>query len=197
MPAGNSQEITQLLKAWRAGDPAALDHLTPMIYGELRRIAHRYMSFENPGRTLQATELVNEAWIRLVDLQSVDWHDRGHFFAVAAQLMRRILVDAARARAANKRGGHSGQEPLAATLMDQIPAIDPAYDLEIITLNDALDALACWDERKARVVELRFFGGLSVEETADVLGISPQSVKRDWKLARAWLMAEMNRISLS
>jgi RNA polymerase sigma factor (TIGR02999 family) len=195
MKSANHQEITQILKAWRAGDPAALGRLTPLIYGELRRIAHRYMSLENPGRTLQATELVNEAWLRLVDLQSVDWHDRGHFFAVAAQLMRRILVDEARARAAAKRGGHFGHEPLAATLMDQIPALDPAHDLEIITLNDALEALAGWDERKARVVELRFFGGLSVEETAEVLQISTQSVKRDWKLARAWLMTEMNRVS--
>jgi RNA polymerase sigma factor (TIGR02999 family) len=190
----NPSEITSLLRAWGTGDRAALEQLTPMVYDQLRRMAQHYMSAENPGHTLQPTALVNEAYLRLVDVKGVDWHDRAHFFAIAAQLMRRILVDAARARATAKRGGESGRVAPSPDLnLDQIPDLGLERSAELVALNDALNALALWDKRKASVVELRFFGGLSVEETAEVLGISPQSVKRDWKLARAWLMKELKR----
>ncbi|HUJ73479.1 MAG TPA: sigma-70 family RNA polymerase sigma factor [bacterium] len=181
-PAG----ITELLKAWGGGDEAALARLTPLVYSELHRMARRSMRREKPGNTLQTTALVNEAWLRLVDANRVGWQDRAHFFAVSAQMMRRILVDAARARQTGKRGG-------GAVRLDLKESIDsaPATDRELIALDDALGALAKLDPRKSRVVELRFFGGLSVEETAAVLRISPQSVMRDWKLARAWLLREM------
>ena len=181
-PAG----ITELLKAWGGGDEAALARLTPLVYSELHRMARRSMRREKPGNTLQTTALVNEAWLRLVDANRVGWQDRAHFFAVSAQVMRRILVDAARARQTGKRGG-------GAVRLDLKESIDsaPATDRELIALDDALGALAKLDPRKSRVVELRFFGGLSVEETAAVLRISPQSVMRDWKLARAWLLREM------
>ena len=190
--SGGPKEITILLKAWGAGDQSALNRLTPLVYDELRRMARRYMRKERAGNTLQTTALINEAYLRLVDVQSVGWQDRAHFFAVSAQVMRRILVDAARARGSAKRGGlvirvdHS-----AAVDLDQIPEI--GRSAELIALDDALKALAEIDPRKARVIEMRFFGGLSVEETASVLGISPQSVLRDWKLAKAWLIREMGR----
>ena len=180
--------ITELLKAWGGGDRAALERLTPVVYDELHRMARRSMQRENPGNTLQTTALVNEAWLRLVDGRRVDWQDRAHFFAVSAQMMRRILVDAARARHAGKRGG-------GVLRLDVNESIDaaPPQDRELIALDDALEALAQFDPRKSQVVEMRFFGGLSVEETAAVLKISPQSVMRDWKLARAWLMREMEK----
>ena len=183
----STAEITVLLKAWTGGDAAALDRLTPLVYGELRRMARRYMRKEGPGNTLQTTALVHEAFLRLVDGTEVRWQDRAHFFAVSAQLMRRILVDAARARGAGKRGGAAGK----INLDESIDAL-PQRGTELIALDEALSALAQFDSRKARVVEMRFFAGLSVEETAEVLKISPQSVMRDWKLARAWLLRELS-----
>jgi RNA polymerase sigma factor (TIGR02999 family) len=190
----NSAEITKLLRAWRAGDSSALDRLTPLVYDELRRLAHSYMQKERAGHTLQATALVNEAFVRLVDGKAVDWNDRTHFFAVSARIMRRVLVDAARTRAAAKRGGHAKQvEHSTAFDFDRLPAVDSDPSAQVCALDDALDALARLDPRRAQVIELRFFGGLSVEDTGAVLGISPQTVMRDWKLARAWLARELNR----
>jgi RNA polymerase sigma factor (TIGR02999 family) len=179
-------EITGLLKAWAGGDRLALERLTPLVYAELRRMAGRYMARERPGNSMQATALVNEAFLRLVEVDDVRWQDRAHFFAISAQMMRRILVDAARARRSEKRGG-------AVVKVDLNESIDAMPDRggQLVALDDALDALARFDPRKAKVVEMRFFGGLSAEETAEVLNISPQSVMRDWKLARAWLMREM------
>jgi len=185
-------EITVLLKAWGAGDQNALNRLTPLVYSELRRMARRYMRNERAGNTLQTTALINEAYLRLVDVQSAGWQDRAHFFAVSAQLMRRILVDAARARGTAKRGGLGVRvDHSTAVNLDEIPEV--GRSTELVSLDDALSALAEIDPRKARVIELRFFGGLSVEETAGVLGISPQSVLRDWKLARVWLKREMRK----
>jgi RNA polymerase sigma factor (TIGR02999 family) len=185
--------ITVLLKAWRDGDRSALDRLTPLLYGELRRLAYWFMQQERAEHTLQATALVNEAYLRLVDIKVVDWQDRAHFMAVASQTMRRVLVDAARARAAEKRGG--GMERLdggaSGVDLDGMPAPGTDRAREVCALDEALDALARMDPRRAKVIELRFFGGLTVEETAEILQISPQSVMRDWKLARAWLMREL------
>jgi RNA polymerase sigma factor (TIGR02999 family) len=187
-----SPEITVLLKAWGSGDAAALNQLTPLVYEELRRLARRYMRNERAGNTLQTTALVNEAYLRLVDAKGVGWHDRVHFFAVSAQIMRRILVDAARARASAKRGGQVKRvNHSSAFNLDEIPDVSSSRDRELVAIDDALKTLSEMDPRKARVIELRFFGGLSVEETAEVLKISPQSVMRDWKLAKAWLMREL------
>jgi len=186
MPTDSSPDITRLLQAWGSGDAQALDRLTPLVYGELRRIARCHMAGERGGRTLQTTALVNEAYLRLVDSAQVQWQDRAHFFAIASQLMRRILVDAARARGSAKRWGVAGRADLDAGMI-----AEPGRGRELIALDDALDRLAKFDERKAKVIELRFFGGLSVDETALVLQISPQSVMRDWKLAKAWLEREM------
>jgi RNA polymerase sigma-70 factor, ECF subfamily len=189
---GASTEITVYLKAWTKGDAAALDRLTPVVYIELRRLARRHMRNERAGNTLQTTALVNEAYLRLVDGKRVDWQDRAHFFAVSAQIMRRILVDAARARASAKRGGHVQRvDHSSAFNLDEIAAAPMGGDRQLVAIDDALKVLAEVDPRKARVIELRFFGGLSVEETALVLKISAQSVMRDWKLARAWLMREV------
>lgn len=188
MGEDGSVEITRLLHAWRDGDEAALERLTPLVYGELRKIAHGYMRGEREGGTFQATALVNEAYLRLVDAGSVDWHDRAHFFAVSAQMMRRILVDAARARGRAKRGGQAAKISL-----DEIPEPTSSRGDELVEVDDALNALAKLDPRKAKVIELRFFGGLSVEETAAVLKISPQSVMRDWRLSRSWLMRELSK----
>lgn len=182
-------EITRLLRAWGSGDKAALDALTPRVYGELRRIAGRYMHRETDGLTMQATALVNEAYLRLVDVTSANWQDRAHFFAVSANIMRRILVDQARARGSAKRGGAG--RPV--NLNDAPEPAAPGRDREIIALDDALNLLAEVDPRKARVIELRFFGDLSVEETAEVLGISAITVMRDWKLAKSWLQREMKK----
>lgn len=188
----NAAEITVFLRAWSNGDAAALDRLTPVVYDELRRLARRYMRHERAGNTLQTTALVNEAYLRLVDAKSVGWQDRVHFFAVSAQIMRRILVDAARARASAKRGGRVRRVAHSSAFnLDEIAAVPLGRDRELVAIDDALNALAKMDPRKARVIELRFFGGLSVEETAEVLKISPQSVMRDWKLAKAWLMREL------
>jgi RNA polymerase sigma factor (TIGR02999 family) len=186
-------EITVLLRAWGNGDPAALDRLTPLVYDELHRLARRYMRNERAGNTLQTTALVNEAYLRLVDAKGAGWHDRVHFFAVSAQIMRRILVDAARARFSVKRGGQARRvEHSSAFDLDAIPDVASGRDRELVAIDDALNTLAGMDPRKARVIELRFFGGLSVEETAEVLKISPQSVMRDWKLAKAWLTRELS-----
>jgi RNA polymerase sigma factor (TIGR02999 family) len=187
-------EITVLLKAWARGDAAALDQLTPLVYEELRRLARRYMRNERAGNTLQTTALVNEAYLRLVDAKRVAWQDRVHFFAVSAQMMRRILVDAARARGSAKRGGQVKRvNHSTAFNLDEIPDVSARRDRELVAIDDALHTLAEMDPRKARVIELRFFGGLSVDETAEVLKISPQSVMRDWKLAKAWLTRELAR----
>jgi RNA polymerase sigma factor (TIGR02999 family) len=189
-----SAQITVLLKAWGGGDGAALDQLTPLVYAELHRMARRYMRNERGGNTIQTTALVNEAYLRLVDAKNVGWQDRVHFFAVSAQMMRRILVDAARARASSKRGGQVQRvNHSTAVNLDEIADVHPGRDRELVAIDDALTALAEMDPRKAKVIELRFFGGLSVEETASVLKLSPQSVMRDWKLAKAWLLRELTR----
>lgn len=187
-PAGlESVEITRLLKAWSAGDASALEKLTPRVYAELRRMAGKYMRNERAGNTLQATALVNEVYLRLVDAANVAWQDRAHFFAVSATMMRRILVDRARAKGSVKRGG-----PQPKINLDDAPEVTSGKrDREIVAIDEALQELAQMDPRKAKVIELRFFGGLSVEETAEVLKLSPQSVMRDWKLARAWLQREL------
>jgi RNA polymerase sigma factor (TIGR02999 family) len=187
MGSATSPDITVLLRAWASGDTSALEQLTPLVYEELRRIARRYMRQRGP-QTLQTTALAHEAYLRLVGAEGLRWQDRVHFFAVAAQMMRRILVDAARARMAGKRQGGA----LRVTFSEEIP-ISAGQDMDLVALDDALAALARLDARKARVVELRFFGGLSVDETAEVLKISPDSVMRDWRLAKPWLAREVGR----
>lgn len=181
-----AESITALLKAWTGGDEQALERLTPLVYPELLRIARQYMRRENPGHTLQPTALVHEAYLRLVDAKVAQWQDRAHFFAVCAQMMRRILVSAARKRTAEKRGGGG----VAVELNESLDGA-PMRDEQMIALEDSLSALAKFDARKEMVVELRFFGGLSVQETAQVLKISEQTVLRDWRLARTWLTREM------
>jgi RNA polymerase sigma factor (TIGR02999 family) len=176
------QQITERLSAWASGDAAALDDVIRAVYQELRRMAGHYLRMENPGNSLQPTALVHEAYMRLVDQTRVSWQNRSHFFGVAAQMMRRILVDHARTKHRDKRGGTATKLPL-----DEALDLSQARAGDLVALDDALESLAEIDERKSRVVELRFFGGLSVEETAEVLGVSPQTVLRDWKLAKAWL----------
>ena len=178
-------QVTDLLVAWSQGDKQAYDRLVPLVYDELHRLAHRYMSGERPGHTLQTTALVDEAYLRLVN-QKVHWQNRSHFFAIAAEVMRRILVDYARKRRYAKRGGNAQKVEL-----DEAMLMARERSSELIALDEALTRLAEFDERKSRVVELRFFGGLSVEETADVLNISVNTVKRDWSTARAWLYKEV------
>jgi RNA polymerase sigma factor (TIGR02999 family) len=179
-------EITRLLRAWAKGDRTALDQLTPAIYAELRRRAHNYMKDERQDHTLQTTALVHEAWLKLVNVPVTDWKDRAHFFAVAAQVMRHILVDGARTRQREKRGGGSQRVDL-----DRIAEFSPGRDRELVAIDDALQALAAMDPRKAQVIELRFFGGLSVAETAEVLKISEDTVLRDWRLAKTWLLRQI------
>jgi RNA polymerase sigma factor (TIGR02999 family) len=186
--AGASQDITELLLAWNQGDDRALERLMPLVHDELHRLAHHYMRGERPGHTLQTTALVNEAYLRLVDSSRVRWQDRAHFFAVSAQLMRRILVDFARARQKLKRGGDNVQLQL-----DDALVISREPSPELIALDDSLKTLAAFDARKSKVVELRFFGGLSVEETAEVLNVSPITVMRDWGLAKVWLLRELDK----
>ena len=181
-------EITRLLKAWSGGDSAAREQLIPLVYRELRQLAGRY---RQKSQTLQTTALVNEAYLRLVDIDGVEWRDRVHFFAVSAQMMRRILVDAARARGTVKRGG--GVARVNDLSPDEIPAPDSERAAELIALDDALSSLAQLDPRRARVIELRVFGGLTMEEAGEVMGLSPQSVRRDWKLAKAWLLRELSQ----
>jgi RNA polymerase sigma-70 factor (ECF subfamily) len=193
---GTSVEITRLLKAWGRGDSAALDRLTSLVYEQLHRMARTYMRNERPGHSLQATALVNEAFLRLVDTRDLDWTDRTHFFAVCARVMRRILVDAARSRAAIKRGGQADRvEHTTAIDLDRLPAPGTEMSAQVCALDEALNALARIDPRRAQVIELRFFGGLTVDETGQVLQISPQTVMRDWKLARAWLARELSQRS--
>jgi RNA polymerase sigma factor (TIGR02999 family) len=180
-------ETTQLLHAWVNGDRGALERLMPRVYHELRRIAGHCMQNERPGRTIQTTALVHEAYLKLIDVNNVDWQHRAHFFAVSAQIMRRILLDRARRRVAAKRGGAVPRVHL-----DELADTGGGRARELIALDDALNALAEVDARKARVIELRFFGGLSVEEAAEVLKLSPDTVMRDWRLARAWLLAELS-----
>jgi RNA polymerase sigma factor (TIGR02999 family) len=187
MADSQTTETTVLLRAWAEGDQNALGQLTPRVYKELRRIAGHFMQDERAGRTIQTTALVHEAWLRLVDVANVDWQHRAHFFAVSATMMRHILLDRARRRVASKRGGG-----LARVNLDEIPDVSSGKARELIALDDALNALAAIDARKARVIELRFFGGLSVEETAEVPKISVDTVMRDWKLARAWLLTELS-----
>ncbi len=186
------QEVTRWLVAWGDGDRAALDHLIPLVHEELHRLAKRYMGQERRragrGVSLQTTVLVNEAYLRLIDVGNVQWQNRAHFFAIAAQLMRRILVDYAREHGSHKRGGDARRVPL-----EEAASFSVERAPDLVALDDALDALARIDERKGRVVELRFFGGLRVEETAEVLNVSPQTVMRDWRLAKAWLLHELEK----
>jgi RNA polymerase sigma factor (TIGR02999 family) len=182
------QEVTQLLLAWSRGDGAALDQLIPLVSTELHRLAHHYMRRERSGHTLQTTALVNEAYVRLVDASRVEWRDRTHFFAVSANLMRRILVDFARKHRYQKRGGGA---VMIALDEDDIPSPQPGPD--IVALDAALEALAAFDPRAASIVELRFFGGLTVDETAEVVGVSPRTIKREWAAAKAWLSGEITR----
>jgi RNA polymerase sigma factor (TIGR02999 family) len=184
-------EITRLLRAWSDGDEDAFGHLATAVYAELSRIAHGYMRQERPDQTMQATALVHEAYLRLIGLQDVGWESRAHFFAVSAQMMRRILVDHARSRVSAKRGGAAERVPL--ETVAEMPDLASWRPSELMTLDDALTRMAEMDPRKAKVIELKFFGGLSVEEIADVLKISPQSVMRDWRLAKVWLQRELNK----
>ena len=191
MAAIDAADITRLLKAWGRGDEGALDRLMPLVYTQLRAQARRYMRDERSGVTMQTTALVHEAYLRLTSAEDVDWHDRVHFFALSAQIMRRILVDAARKRAAAKRGGGALRANHSSAIdLDQFPSAD-SDAASLCALDDALESLAQLDPRRAKVIELRFFGGLSVEETAEVLEVSPQTVMRDWRLARAWLAREL------
>ncbi len=182
------QEVSQLLRAWGEGDQDAFDKLMPLVYEELRRMARRYMDRQGPGHTLQTTALINEAYLRLVDQQQRQWQGRAHFFAVAARAMRHILVDHARARQAVKRGG----EAITISL-DEMAEVSDERGAEMVALDDALQGLAAVDRRKCQVVELRYFGGLTVEETAAVLKVSPETVARDWRLARTWLLRELSK----
>jgi RNA polymerase sigma factor (TIGR02999 family) len=185
--APTTRQVTQLLQAWSEGDETALDRLLPVVHQELRRLARRYMFGERPDHTLQTTALVNEAYLRLVNARQVNWQDRAHFFALSAQVMRRILVDSARAHRDQKRGGGTFK-----VTMDEAFVGPQEKGQDLVALDDLLKALAEVDPRKNRVVELRFFGGLSVEETAEVLQISPNTVLRDWRLAKMWLKREMS-----
>jgi RNA polymerase sigma-70 factor (ECF subfamily) len=190
----NSGEVTGLLEAWSKGDASALDRLTSLLYVELRRLAHSFMRQERAGHTLQTTALVNEAYLRLVDVNKVAWRDRVHFLSVAARVMRRVLVDAARTRASLKRGGQGQQlDHSTAIDFDQFPALESPRAAEVCRLDDALNTLLRMDPRRAQVIELRFFGGFTVEKTAEILDISPQTVMRDWRIARAWLARELRR----
>ncbi|HKM48917.1 MAG TPA: sigma-70 family RNA polymerase sigma factor [Terriglobales bacterium] len=182
-----AHEVTQLLRAWSGGDQQALERLTPLVYEELHRRARHYVSRERPGHTIQTTALINEVYLRLVDFRGVTWQDRAHFLAVCARMMRRILTDFARSRHYQKRGGEAQQ-----VTFDERLYVSGKPSADLGALDDALTGLAGVDQRKSRVVELRFFGGLSVEETAEVLKVSEETVKRDWRLAKLWLLREMS-----
>ena len=188
MAAASTQEITQLLKAWGGGDRAALDELTRLCYQELRRIARQHMRRAHPGHTLQASALVNEAFLRLADFENVEWQNRAHFFAMAARVMRYILVDLARQRGRTKRGA----DPLMVSLTAAAD-VSQERSADLVALDEALDALAALSPRKSKVVELKFFGGLTNEEAAEVLKVSPDTVRRDWRSAQAWLYRELSR----
>jgi len=188
MTAPASHSVTQLLLAWRQGDAAALEQLVPLVYQKLRRLARRYMAGQKPDHTLQATALINEAYMRLVDCQLVNWKDRAHFFAVSARMMRRVLVEFARSGQYQKRGGGAVQ-----TSLDEGLIAFPQRGQDLIALDDALQAFAASFPRQSQVVELRFFGGLSVEETAEVLHVSAVTVMRDWQFAKSWLARELKK----
>ncbi|MGE5359371.1 MAG: sigma-70 family RNA polymerase sigma factor [Bacteroidales bacterium] len=189
MPTPLPPDVTRLLLAWRDGDDRALEQLTPLVYGELRKLAHARMRAENPGGSIDTTALVNEAYLRLVDARRVSWQNRTHFYALCAQAMRRILVDAARRRRSLKRGG--GGEVVIP--LDESPPISSERDADLLALDEALTDLANTEPRQGQVVELRYFGGLSIEETAGVLNVSPQTVKRDWTMAKLWLLRALSR----
>jgi RNA polymerase sigma factor (TIGR02999 family) len=188
MPTPGPQEVTLLLQAWGAGNEEALEELVPRVRAELHRLAKHYMRQERPGHLLQTTALVNEAYMRLIDWKNVSWQSRAHFFGVSAQLMRRILVDMARSRPRAEHGGEAHQ-----TTLDEALVISPKRDTDLVALDDALNTLAEVDSRKAQIVELRFFGGLSVEETAEVLKVAPITVMREWNKAKAWLYRELKK----
>ncbi len=181
-----SQDISQLLRAWGEGDQVALDRLMPLVYSGLRRLAKRCMGHQSPGHILQTTALIHEAYLRLVDQEGAHWQNRAHFFGVAAKAMRSILVDCARARQAAKRGGE-----VRLVSLDEAAVVSVDRADELVALDDALTSLAAFDQRKSRVVEMRYFGGMTVEETAEALKVSPETVARDWRLARAWLRHEI------
>jgi RNA polymerase sigma factor (TIGR02999 family) len=189
MTASSPNEVTLLLLDWSDGDKSALDKLMPLVYEELRRLAHHYMGRERTGHMLQTTALVNEAYLRLIDQRSVKWQNRAHFFGIASQMMRRILVDHARSRHYAKRGGGGARQ----VSLDEAMIVSPGRAAEVVALDDALNALAEIDRRKSQIVEMRFFGGLSIEETAEVLAVSPGTVMRDWTLAKAWLHREISK----
>ena len=186
--ATSPKEVTQLLLAWGQGDQAALEKLVPLVHKELRRLAHHYMAGERRQLTLQTTALVNEAYLQLIDSSRVQWQNRAQFFAISAQLMRRILVDFARARQSHKRGGKA--EPVS---LEETTEVAQPLGADFVALDEALNALATLDSRKSQIVELRFFGGLSVEETAVALKVSPRTIKREWGVAQAWLHRELSR----
>ena len=187
-PGAAPGEVTRLLLAWNAGDQAALEKLMPLVYGELRQLAERHFRKERRGHTLQPTAVVHEAYFRLIDQTRVTWKNRGHFLAIASQAMRRILIDHARGRGAEKRGG----EVEKVTLDVAIASPEPAREVDILALDEALERLKALDGTQAQIVELRFFGGLTIEETADVMETSPSSIKRDFRSAKAWLFRELN-----
>lgn len=189
MSEHSETQVNHLLAAWRGGDDSALDKLTPLVYGELRRLAKHYMRGERREHTLQPTALVNEAYLRLIDYREIQWQSKAHFFAVAATLMRRILVDHARGRNYAKRGG-AAQQRLSLSKVDRFAG---KVDVDLVALDDALKTLAEMNEQQSRIVELRFFGGLNIEETAEVLGVSHATIERDWAVARAWLRREVRR----
>ena|SRR5581483_1712469 len=188
MTAPPPNEVTRLLLAWGDGDQAALDQLMPAVYDELRRLAHYHLQRERRGHTLQTSALVNEAYLRLIDQHRVEWQNRAHFFGIASQLMRRILVDHARSRHVAKRGGGARHVPL-----DEAIVVSAQRAADVLALDEALTALAAIDQRKSRIVEMRFFGGLSIAETAEVLAVSPGTIMRDWTLAKAWLHREISK----
>jgi RNA polymerase sigma factor (TIGR02999 family) len=188
MTAPAQPDVTGLLLAWGRGDAAAFDQLVPLVYQELRRLAQHYMGQERPDHTLQATALVNEAYLRLIDVNRMQWQNRAHFFAVSANVMRRILVEFARKSHRKKRGGKAQRVTL-----EEVPDISHEAGTDVVALDEALSALEATDPRMSRVVELRFFGGLSVEETAEVLKVSPETVMRDWKTAKVWLLQQLER----
>ena len=188
MAAHSPQDVTQLLKAWSSGEQEALEQLIPLVYHELHRLAHRYMGREHGAHTLQSTALVHEAYVRLIHLKDMNWQNRAHFFGVSAQLMRRILVDYARARRYSKRGGEWRQVPL-----NEAVALFRDRQTDIVALDDALRTLEGIDARKSRVVEMRFFGGLSIKEVAEVLSVSQETVLRDWRLAKVWLLRQLTQ----
>ena len=186
--SADSENVTQLLQDWSAGNERALEDLLPLIYNELRRLAHNFLYRERPGHTLQTTALVHEAYLKLIDQKDARWQNRSHFFAIAAQAMRRILIDSARRHAAMKRGGP--QEKLS---LDDVPEVSLEPNIKLLALDEALNELAQIDPDQSRIVELRYFGGLTIEETAEVMKSSPATVKREWAMARAWLHQALNK----